>query len=346
MKKILFTGGGSAGHVTPNIALIEAIVKSGEADVCYMGTGGVEKRLIEPIKIPYYTFDCPKLVRSFSLKNLGIPAAFSRAVKEAKKGLETFRPDVVFSKGGYVSLPVVVAAHKLSIPCLTHESDLSAGLANKLMARKCRHVLTSFPETADKFKNGKFTGSPIRCNVLSGDKSTAKAHYGFDKKSGRKTLLVFGGGSGSQRLNEILRSHLSALSEKYDILHLCGSGNAVHAKFRGYKQIEFETDMGTAYAAADLVISRAGSNTVFELLALKKPALLVPLEGQTRGDQIENARYFEKKGLIRILSQKDGAYLPEAIEDALNDETLKDNLAVSDFSSGTKNILAEIRALL
>lgn len=346
MKRILFTGGGSAGHVTPNIALIEALVNSGEIDCCYMGTNGVEKRLITPLKIPFYELDCPKFVRSLSLKNLAIPAAFTRAVTAAKKGLETCKPDLVFSKGGYVSLPIVFAAHKLSVPCLTHESDLSAGLANKLMAKKCQRVLTSFPETADRFKNGKFTGSPIRQNVFSGEKNAAKAKYGFDPASDRKTLLVFGGGSGSQRVNEILRRHLPVLSEKYDVLHLCGAGNLLQAKFRGYVQIEFESDMGGAYAAADLVISRAGSNALFEILALKKPSILIPLEGQTRGDQIENARYFEKKGLARILSQKDGTFLPEAVEDALRDDALRDNLAVSDFSNGTKNILAEIRALL
>ena len=346
MKRILFTGGGSAGHVTPNIALIEAFLQSGEADVCYMGTSGIEKTMIAALKIPYYTLECPKLIRSFSWKNFGIPHAFQKAVKEAKKGLTIAAPDVVFSKGGFVSLPVAIAAEKLGIPVLTHESDLSAGLSNKLMARRCKHVLTSFPETAEKFKNGKFVGSPIRQNIFLGDRAEAAKKYGFDLKNGRKRILVFGGGSGSQFLNEAVRKCLPTLSKEYDILHVTGRGNVREARFEGYRQIEFETDMGGAYAVCDLVISRAGSNTVFEILALKKPAILVPLEGQTRGDQAENARYFEKKGLVRILAQKDAQFLPEAVKDAFSDERLKDNLAVSSYSSGTENILREIRAFL
>ena len=150
MKKILFTGGGSAGHVVPNLAIIEEV--KNEADICYMGTDGLEKNLVAPLKIPYWEISCPKFVRSFSLKNFKIPAEFLRAEKKAAEGLKAFRPDIVFSKGGYVALPVVFAAKKLKIPCLTHESDLSPGLANRLMARKCRYVLTSFPETAERFK--------------------------------------------------------------------------------------------------------------------------------------------------------------------------------------------------
>lgn len=342
MKKILFTGGGSAGHVVPNIALIEAL--KAEADVCYMGTDGLEKSLIAPLKIPYYEISCPKLIRSFSLKNLKIPAEFFRAKKKAAEGLNTFRPDVVFSKGGYVALPVVFAAKKLKIPCLTHESDLSPGLANRLMAGKCRYVLTSFPETAEKIRNGKYCGSPLRAEIFGGDRAEARKKYGF--VGGRKTILVFGGGSGSRAINEGLRKYVAQLAKNYNILHLCGKGNVAESNIPGYVQKEFETDMGAAYAAADLVISRAGSNAVFEILALKKPAILVPLEGQTRGDQAENAAYFQKKKLCRVLKQSELDFLPEAIEDALRDEELVSALAVSDFSGGNANILHEIRRFL
>lgn len=342
MKKILFTGGGSAGHVVPNIAIIHAL--KDQADVCYIGTDGPEKGLISALKIPYFQISCPKFVRGFSLGNFRIPAEFIRAEKQAAEGLRAFRPDVVFSKGGYVALPVVFAARKLKIPCLTHESDLSPGLANRLMAHKCRYVLTSFPETADRFRNGKYCGSPLREELFHGDREAARKKYGFSDK--KKVVLVFGGGSGSRAINEALRRHIAALARQYDVLHLCGKGNAVTSNIPGYVQKEFEPEMADAYAVADLVVSRAGSNTVFELLALKKPALLVPLEGKTRGDQAQNAAYFQKRGLCRVLSQSDLGFLPEAIEDAFRDEQLLSALAVSDFTGGNANILHEIRRFL
>lgn len=344
MKKILFTGGGSAGHVVPNLALIEQLLATGEADICYLGSNAIEKRLVAPLKIPYYEIAPPKLVRAFSLRNFLLPFAFQKAVKDAEKGLRAFRPDVVFSKGGYVALPVVFAAKRLKIPCLTHESDLSAGLANRLMANKCERVLTSFPETAERFRRGKFVGSPMRAKLFGIDRNEAKKKYGFSGE--RKVVLLFGGGSGSAFLNETLRKHLPVLCKRYDILHLCGKGNATPSRFEGYRQIEYEDDMGSAYAAADLVVCRAGSNTAFEVVALKKKAILVPLEGQTRGDQKQNAAYFQKRGLVRVLREADGKYFPEAIDDAFLDEKLEQKLLSSTFSSGTQNILNELRRYL
>lgn len=346
MKKILFTGGGSAGHVTPNIAVIEEILQSGEADVCYMGSNGIEKGLIEPLKIPYFTISPPKFRRGLHLSNLCIPSAFKKAVEEAKEGLKAFSPSVVFSKGGFVALPVAVAASKLSVPCLTHESDRSAGLANRLMASRCKAVLTSFPETADEFKNGKFVGSPLRKELFRKDRSAARKKYGLPERTDRKTILVFGGGSGSKAINEALKPRLIRLCEQYDVLHICGKGNATHDRVRGYTQMEFETDMGSAYAASDLVVCRAGSNTIFEILALKKPSILVPLQGQTRGDQLQNAKYFARKKLTHVLLEKELSSLPEAIERALADDRLQSFLAVSDFSSGNANVLREIRRYL
>ncbi len=346
MKKILFTGGGSAGHVQPNIAIMENLIQSGEAELCYMGSDGIEKKLVAPLKIPYFTIDPPKLKRSVCLSNLKIPFAFKKAVKKAEEGLRVFKPTLVFSKGGFVALPVVVAAHKMGIPCLTHESDLSAGLANRLMARRCEKVLTSFPETADKFKNGKFVGSPMRLSLFDRDRAASRKKYGFSEFSKRKTLLVFGGGSGAKKLNEALLQALPVLSKSYDILHLCGAGNGVFCNYKGYVQKEFETDMGSAYAACDLVVSRAGSNAVFEILALKKPALFVPLGGESRGDQAENAAYFEKKGLARVLPENRLSCLAEEIEKTLADEKMKERLILSDFSGGNERILREIRKYL
>ena len=348
MKKILFTGGGSAGHVLPNIALIEELLSDGETDVCYMGTNGIEKTLVSEWKLPYYEIECPKLIRGKSLqairKNLKIPSAFLRSVKQAKKGLRTFQPDVVFSKGGYVALPVVFAAHQLNIPCFSHESDFSAGLANKLMARKCKYVFTSFPETAKHIPHGKYSGAPLRRSIFSTTK--AEARKKFDIPFQATVLLVFGGGSGSAVLNTFIRKHLKALTKDYVILHACGKGNIVESNVKNYRQFEFIADMGMAYACADLVISRSGAGTIFELLALKKPSVLVPLEGQTRGDQIENANYFSQKGLCYVLRQNELDALPETIRSALKDKTLKEKLLTSSFVRGNDVILKEIKSVL
>lgn len=346
MKKILFTGGGSAGHVVPNIALIEEILSSGKADVCYIGTNGIEKAIVAEWKIPYFTIECPKLIRGGGFagfkKNLKIPAAFFRAVKQAKKGLELFRPDAVFSKGGFVALPVVIAAKKLKIPCFAHESDFSIGLANKISSRFCKRVFTSFPETARKIKRGKHSGAPIKRSVLSATRAEARRslHLTFQET----VVLVFGGGSGSETINRAVRKHLKTLTEKYTILHVCGKGNKVESSLRNYRQFEFVADMGIAYAAADLVVSRAGAGTVFEILALKKRAILIPLEGQTRGDQVENANHFERQGLCKTLRQSKLDLLPQTIETTLKDERLKERLCKCSFTSGNETILQELFA--
>ena len=344
MKKILFTGGGSAGHVMPNIALIEEILSLGKADVCYIGSSGIEKSIVSEWKLPFYEITCPKLVRGGGFaglkKNLGIPAAFFRAVKQAEQGLKTFQPDVVFSKGGFVSLPVVFAAKRLKIPCFAHESDFSAGLANRLSAGKCRRIFTSFPETAKKFRRGVYTGAPIRRAVFSSTR--AEARRNLDIGFHERVVLIFGGGSGSELINQAVRRHLKTLTKRYVILHVCGKGNVVQNSLQNYRQFEFVKDMGAFYAAADLVVSRAGAGAVFEILALKKPALFVPLEGQTRGDQLQNAEYFAKRGLCRILRQESLSHLPEAIENTEQDEKLKQRLKESEFQRGNERILQEL----
>lgn len=348
MKTILFTGGGSAGHVIPNLALIEEILAQNIAKVCYMGTDGIEKRLLASYDLPYYQIECPKLVRGGGFgglkRNLRIPFAFSRAKKHALALLKDVKPDLVFSKGGYVALPVLFAAHKLGIPCLAHESDFSAGLANRLSAKKCVHLFTSFPETAERFKNGKHSGAPIRPAIFTPTRTEARKKFRIPLKE--KVLLVFGGGSGSRAINEAVRENLKILTKKYVILHVCGKGNLIENKLSRYQQFEFIEDMGMAYACADAVVSRAGSGTVFELLALKKPALFIPLEGQTRGDQAENADYFLQKGLCRVLKQSELSSLPNAIDLLFQDKDLKQRLDAADFKRGNEVILQEIRGLL
>ena len=348
MKKILFVGGGSAGHVVPNVALIERLLRTGKTDVCYMGTDGIEKSLVSSLHIPFYQIDCPKLVRGggFSAlkNNMTIPAKFKKAVEQATKGLRAFSPDLVFSKGGYVSLPVVWAAHKLSIPCITHESDYSLGLSNKLMAKKCELVLTAFPETAKKLKNGKYVGQPIRKSLFSASKHGAKIDYCEGTK--KPVVLVLGGGKGSVTVNQAIRKDLKTLCDRYFLLHVCGKGNIVDCSVKDYRQFEYVENIGDLYAAADVVVSRAGAGATFEALALKKPTVLIPLAKQTRGDQLENARYFERRGLCKVLQENELDDLAQAIEKALLDEDMKEALAVSRYGEGTANTLYQISRLL
>ena len=336
MKTLILTGGGSAGHVVPNIALIPALRE--KFNLVYIGSDGIERDLMKGRGVPYHTVHCTKLVRDSVLKNIAMPFRFLKSVSEAKRALAAADADIVFSKGGYVALPVVLAAKKLRIPVLTHESDLTPGLANKIIARRCRAVLTSFPDTAKLFANGIYTGAPIRSELLRGDRTEALKKYGF---SGEKpVLLLFGGGSGSLALNRAAEAALPEILQTFDFLHIRGK-HAGAEKREGYFPLEYESDMASAYAAADFVVSRAGSNTVFELLALKKPALLVPLENRrSRGDQLQNAQYFEKRGLCRILRESDLSprTLLGGVRALAADEKLKQNLAAAPFSAGNGSI--------
>lgn len=339
MKKIVFTGGGSAGHVVPNLALIAEC----RCDPYYIGTDAIEKKLVTEKKIPYYTIHCPKFDRGKKLGNLSVPHKLCGAIREAKKGLATISPDLVFSKGGYVSLPVVLAAHSMHIPVIVHESDLTPGLANKLSAPFAEEVLTSFPETANRWKKGKFTGNPIRKDLFSATKESAQKKYGI---SGRPVLLVFGGGSGSDALNGSVRACISQLTKEFTVLHLCGKGNVVQTNIPHYLQREYESDMASAYAVADYVLCRAGANTLFELMALKKPALVVPLSKSSRGDQVQNADYFQARGLCRVLKEERLSELSSALKELTNDHKLKENLALHAFPSDNQGILKEIRRYL
>ncbi len=348
MQKIVFTGGGSAGHVIPNVALIQELQKTGKYDLYYFGTDGIEKERISPLRLPYFAYHAPKLKRGLSFdslkNNLTIPCRFSKSVKTVERELKKLRPDLVFSKGGYVALPVVTAAARLNIPCLTHESDLTPGLANKIMAKKCRKVLTAFPETAKRFSNGIYTGQPLRGELFGVSKSTGKK--ALTDGTQRKVILIFGGGSGSAPINDAVRRLAPTLCRRYYLLHVCGKGGTIESNLQNYRQFEFIQDMGIAYAAADLIISRAGAGAVFETMALKKPAIFIPLQGQTRGDQQENARYFAERGLCYTLPQDRLSELPKAIEQALSDAGLKQRLWLAPYSSGTKPALQAIHDCL
>ena len=345
MQTIVFTGGGSAGHVVPNIALIEELLSKGESNLHYIGTNGIEQGLIAPWQIPFHTLTCPKLIRGGGFKglknNIQIPIAFIRAVKQAKTILKQIQPDVVFSKGGYVALPVVAAAKRLHIPCYAHESDYSVGLANKLSAKYCKKIFTSFPETAKKLKRGAYSGSLIRRSVLSSTKAEARKKLNISSHD--KVVLIFGGGSGSAKINTAVRKHIKTLCEKYVVIHACGKGNLIESNIKNYRQTEFIEDMATAYACADVIVARAGSGTVFEILAKKKPSVLIPLEGQTRGDQMENAQYFTARGLCHTLFERRLNALPQAIENALLDKEMHARLQESGFTSGNAIVLRALQ---
>ncbi len=299
MKKILFTGGGTAGHVTPNIALMNLLKEKYEFS--YIGSNnGLEKKLIAPI-CPYYPITTTKLRRSFTFKNLLIPFDLIKGIRESTFVLEKIKPDAVFSKGGYVSLPVVLGAKSLNIPVYTHESDLTFGLANKFITPFCKKIFTAFPETV-KGKKTVYSGAILNDKLFTTSKENALKKFSLDGK--KPILCVLGGSQGSKAINKAIRNCLSELTPKFDVLHLTGKGNLDKSLdgVNGYKQIEFTTDMASVYAITSVTVTRAGANTLFELLKKGIPSLAIPLpKGNSRGDQIQNAEYFYKKGLINLL---------------------------------------------
>lgn len=304
MATIILTGGGTAGHCTPHLAILPFLRKKFD-NIYYIGSEhGIEKEIIKNNNIEYYSVSCAKLVRKFTIKNFTIPFKVILGIKEAGKILDKLKPDVVFSKGGYVSIPTVIAAKNRKIPVVSHESDYTIGLANKLTAKHCKKVLTSFPETAKHVPNGKHVGSPIR-NSLSSINKTDALKY-FNLNGIKPVLLVTGGSQGAKVINQVIRESLDEILPKFDVIHVCGKNNLTSKKTpQGYYQVEFLNNMEYAFSVASVCVSRAGSNTVFELMSLKIPCVLIPLPKATsRGDQILNAEYFQKLGLATVLPQE------------------------------------------
>ncbi len=343
MKSIMFCGGGSAGHVIPNLAIMEDLK---DYKKLYMGTDGIEKIICRKNNVKFYEFNAAKLVRGKILCNLLLPFKILKSISEAGKILDEVKPDLLFCKGGYVCFPPAVAAKKRNIPVITHESDATVGLANKLIAGKCEKILTTFPSAAQKFSNGICTGSPMRKTIFKHNKLESRQKLGLDM---RPTILVLGGGSGSVKINTHIRNIAPKVCKDYNILHICGKGNLSDCNIYGYKQIEFADDMGIVYACADAAVSRCGSNTANELIALKIPALFIPLENKlSRGDQIENAEYFKHLGLCAVLkeSETDDESLTEALYVLLNDKKIKSALNLSKIECGNDKIIKEIKATL
>lgn len=308
MKKIVLTGGGTAGHVTPNIALLPSLKKL-DYDIHYIGSfHGIEKRLIEEYDIPYYGISSGKLRRYFDIKNFSDPLKVLKGYSQAKKLLKKLRPDVIFSKGGFVTVPVVIAAKRLKIPVIIHESDLTPGLANKISIPSAFKVCCNFPETLKYLPAEKavLTGSPIRKELLSGNKIHALEYCNFT--ANKPSILVIGGSSGSQFLNNFIRGLLPELLKDNQIVHLCGKGNLdpKYENVQGYIQLEYaRKELSDLFAMSDIVISRAGANAICELLALRKPNILIPLStNASRGDQILNANSFESQGFSIVIEEE------------------------------------------
>ena len=309
MKHIVFTGGGTAGHVTPNIALFPAVKEAGY-EISYIGSmEGIEKELITGLGVTYYGIASGKFRRYFSWKNFTDPFRVVKGFFQAKKLLKKIKPNIVFSKGGFVSVPVVMAAKKCKIPCIIHESDITPGLANRLAIPSATKVCANFPETLNYLPKEKavLTGSPIRKELFSGNKIKGLDFCGFT--ANKPVLLVIGGSTGAASVNNAVRDLLPTLLQQFQIIHLCGKGKTDEAfnNREGYVQFEYiDKELKDLFAAADLIVSRAGANAICELLALKKPNILIPLSAAaSRGDQILNAESFERQGFSFVLKEED-----------------------------------------
>lgn len=328
-KTIVLTGGGTAGHVSPNINLANELKKHFDK-IVYIGTeNGIEKKMITAnTDFDYKSISAVKFVRKNLIKNVLLPFKLSSSISQAKKILKETKPCVVFSKGGYVSLPVVVAAHKLKIPVVCHESDITMGLANKIACNYASRVCTNFEITAQNNKKFICTGSPLPVINLTKQQAREKLKI----ETNKPVLLVTGGSLGAKAINQIIFENINELTKNYFIIHLVGKGN-FNEKIKNisYKQIEFSNDMWTLFKASDYAISRAGANTIMELLSNEIPTIFIPLpKGISRGDQIENAKYLQKINVAKIIFQ-----------DELNYKKLQNTLKILEIQS--KNIILAIK---
>ena len=350
MKTIVLTGGGTAGHVMPNIALIPFLQREGYT-VHYVGAkDGMERGLIEPIPgVTYHGISTGKLRRYFSMKNFSDPFRVLAGVSQSRKLLKRIKPDVVFAKGGFVVVPVVYAAKSLGIPIVLHESDYTCGLANRLCLSRAKTICVSFEPTLQhlKGKKGVWTGSPIRQDLLTGSAEKAQAFCQFPNPE-KPWVFVMGGSLGSLAINKAVREAVPELCRSYNIVHQCGKGNTDETvSHPNYRQYEFiRSEMADLYNAADIVVCRSGANTLFELLTLQKPAIFIPLPASaSRGDQIVNARYFEKLGYSMVLMQEEVTTERLAHDIALavvGAPKMKQSMAESPVSDGTQNVLKQI----
>lgn len=315
--KVALTGGGTAGHVMPNIAL-DSELRAGGHKTLYIGTSGMEKQLVERASIEFHEISSGKLRRYFSVQNFWDMFRVLKGVWDAWKILKTQKPDVVFSKGGFVAVPTAIAAWVLRIPLVTHESDLSPGLATRIIAFFAKEVLTSFSETAGylKGRSVKQVIAPIRPEIFNGKRDVGYEMCGF--KDNKPVILFMGGSLGAKRLNEMLEAILPILVQTFNVVHLTGKGKSIGFKADGYRAFEFlHQELPDVFALSDLVVTRAGSNSIFEMLVLRKPMLLVPLKIGSRGDQVLNAECFQKRNFAAVIDEE--TMTPESLLHAIRD---------------------------
>lgn len=308
MKKIVLTGGGTAGHVTPNIALLPGLKEAGY-EIHYIGSyDGIEKKLIEEFSIPYHGISTGKLRRYFTAENFKEPFRVIKGCREAKELLAELKPNVIFSKGGFVSVPVLRAAKTLKIPAIIHESDMTPGLANRLSIPWASKVCYNFPETAQYLPKNKgvLTGTPLRKELLAGNAIAALNFTGLS--ANKPVVMIIGGSLGSAKINRAMRDILPELLKEFQVIHLCGKGKLEPSlqNTAGYVQYEYiKKELADLFALSSLVVSRAGANAICELLALQKPNILIPLpKSQSRGDQLLNAASFEKQGFSTVIYEE------------------------------------------
>ena len=309
LKRVVVAGGGSAGHVVPALPVIERLLAGG-CEVHFIGgVSGLEEGLVARLGVAYHGIRTGKLRRYFSWQNLADCFRIPLGVWQAWRLLRRIRPEVMFSKGGFVSFPAVVGAWLNGIPVVAHESDRTPGLANRLGGPFATTLCVNFEATATGLRRRRVvvTGTPVRASLLEGDAERGRMLLGIDAQ--RPVLLVVGGSLGAARLNEVVRESLDALLDTHVVVHVCGRGrlDSALAARDGYLQREYVAEgWGDVIAAADLVVSRAGANALYEWLALGKPHLLVPLpKTASRGDQIENAAYAERQGWSLVVREQD-----------------------------------------
>jgi len=305
MKIIVLTGGGTAGHIMPNLALLPELQKEFDK-IYYLGAKNSmeEKIILEYKNIEFISIPTTKLIRKLTLKNLLIPFKLINSINKTKKILKQIKPDVIFCKGGFVSVPVAIAGKQCKIPVVSHESDLSMGLANKIILKFANKVCTSFEDTAKISNKCICTGTPIRQQIFNGNKQNILSKFKPDIN--KPTILFFGGSLGSKKINTLVENSIDELIKKYNVLHIIGKGNKNNITKPNYYAVEFAGSIENFFASADIVICRGGANSLFELLALKKPMLIIPLsKAESRGDQLENAEYFKNHYHAEVLQESE-----------------------------------------
>ncbi|WP_298625035.1 undecaprenyldiphospho-muramoylpentapeptide beta-N-acetylglucosaminyltransferase [uncultured Legionella sp.] len=350
-QRIVFTGGGTAGHVTPNLALIKEFSADGW-NIHYIGSAdGIEKGMIQNIGIPFHAVNSGKLRRYFSFKNILDPFKIFIGVVQSFWLFHKLKPDVVFSKGGFVAFPVVVGAWLNRIPVVAHESDMTPGLANRLCFPFVNKICLTFEAGKKHFKRQDkidVTGTPIRQQLFEGNKLRGLELCGF--KADKPCLLVIGGSLGAGSINQSVRSALGELLKEYQVIHLCGKGklDASLDSLTGYRQFEYANDeLADLFAISSVVISRAGANSLYEILALGKPHILIPLSAQvSRGDQIQNARYFQGMGISVVIQDQSlnaGTLLNGLQEVMKNQMDIDNKIRALKIKSATDRIVAIIK---